>query len=94
MIFTSGNDIRQDNVIIGTYTHKQQAINGTVEVRYEIYDSYGNLVANAVRSAFDSQQIKITTAKDNRTHSASSSFSTDMAIMKEIAKVLIDKMYL
>ena len=94
MIMVFGKEIKQANVLIGTYIRTQQAIQGGVEVRYTIYDSQQNLVAEATCTAFNAKSAQLTTAKDNRTYTVPFSFSTDIEVVKALAKTLTDKMYL
>ncbi|MBX7243611.1 MAG: hypothetical protein K1X92_17865 [Bacteroidia bacterium] len=94
MIFVSGKEIRQDNTLIGTYTREQHAVSGTVKVYYSIYDMEGNLIAESVCTAFNPKSCETTTVKDNRTYTVSFNFNTDMEIVKAIARMLTDKLYL
>lgn len=94
MIMVFGKEIKQANALIGTYTRSQTATGGDVQVRYTIYDAYNNLVAEATCSAFNAKSAQVTTIKDNRTQTVSFSFSTDMEVVKAIAHLLVDRMYL
>lgn len=95
MIFVHGQEIQQGGQTIGSYAKKSEfGSNSQILNRYNIYDTYGNLVASGSCPFQGASSIEMVTVKDNRSHIVSFSMNIDMEIVKAITSVLTSRLYL
>jgi hypothetical protein len=91
MIQVFGEKIQQSGVMIGLITKNVTAESGGVITRYSISLPTGEIVATARNHGATDHEWEITTAKDNKLHTLSSSIGHDE---KDLAKFLVDLLYL
>jgi hypothetical protein len=91
-LFVIGNDIKQDNVLIGTYKSSDKAEGGNIFETIEIYNSTNQLIARGRYPKFG-ETVQLITAKDNKSYELKKEIAP-FENVKAIAEFLIDRLYL
>ena len=86
MVFVIGNQIKQDNVLVGTFQKAQAARNGTIEMEYVFFLPNGAAVAKAIASGATSHNYTIHILQTGAIHTVNSTLGHDD---EDLAKFLI-----
>lgn len=86
MIFVSGNQIKQDNILVGTFQKAQAARNGTIETEYIFFLPNGSAVAKAIAKGATSHDYSIQILNTGGVFTVNSNIGRDD---EDLAKFLI-----
>lgn len=85
-VFVFGNQIKQDNVMVGTFQKAQAARNGTIEMEYVFFLPNGAALAKAIASGATSHDYSIQILQTGAVHSVNSALGHDD---EDLAKFLV-----
>lgn len=86
LVFVMGNQIKQDNVLVGTFQKAQAARNGTIEMEYVFFLPNGAAVAKAIASGATSHNYTIQILQSGAMHTVNSTLGHDD---EDLAKFLV-----
>jgi hypothetical protein len=92
MIQVFGQTVKQDFKEIARFEKTQNASQGTIVVRYKIYNHNGKQIAEASTDGVMNTKYRVVTLKDNETHFVEAESS--LYIVRDIIKTLVDSYYL